>query len=724
MQSPSMRAFLLKWVPGLKKTPTRGDLSGPVLQRAFSDTRAATMKPYECGVYSSMQVDGYKSRAGNKVMGVLAVNVSRTSDKVDLDLRRAADITGVAETADLIFETIDGDIERCVADGLLARPGQEAESRSKLSVLVAVVSDSASFNVAAKRRLRVKYSTLFIVACYAHQLNLLSGNIITHTSMRAVTATASLVVALFSRSTKYMGMLQKLVIALLGKPLKFEKKGDTRWYSHHAMVRRILQLKVPLVQFGNDNFMDADLRHTSNGPAVLDALHSWQFWERLEVLRSLLKPIVVELGIIESRASNLADVSASSGRLYAFYSHTVDATATPVGSTSHDQAAVFSVAASPKTKTLTHQIAGSFLKYLQWRYNYYYDAAELKMAHVLDPDRHLRGLLATAGAYASPPLLLDYFLSLARRLSLPAVSAAASDREQNDMRTVQAMVVYLTQQGPSLVVGPLVGQANAGRNTAISRWAVCLDFGDTALPEVARRLLSTPAHAAELERVWSSMGLIGTNMRTRLTTTRLEMMKVVNMGLRASLAVDNPEKSVYQAGSARAAQEGPGGGAASSSGALGAASVASRAGEVAEGVGMGAAVDSPPAPDMGPGGALDGVSGAEEGEEAEEADGLVAVEEEVQQALLDEVREHGGPDSATDTSPAPVASRLTKDALLEMLADFAAGGTPGAGSSQQAGGEPVGVGQPGGQHPRKVLLRDVYDRVWYLAQTKSLYGEE
>ena len=296
-------------------------------------------------------------------------------------------------------------------------------------------------------------------------------------------------------------MLRNLVMALLGKPLKFEKKRDTRWYSHHAMVLRILQLKVPLVQFGNDNFMDADLRHTSNGPAVLDALHSWQFWERLEVLRSLLKPIVVELGIIESRASNLADVSASSGRLYAFYSHTVDATATPVGSTSHDQAAVFSVAASPKTKTLTHQIAGSFLKYLQWRYNYYYDAAELKMAHVLDPDRHLRGLLATAGAYASPPLLLDYFLSLARRLSLPAVSAAASDREQNDMRTVQAMVVYLLQQGPSLVVGPLVGQANAGRNTSISRWAVCLDFGDTALPEVARRLLSTPAHAAELERV-------------------------------------------------------------------------------------------------------------------------------------------------------------------------------------------------------------------------------
>ena len=57
-------------------------------------------------------------------------------------------------------------------------------------------------------------------------------------------------------------------------------------------------------------------------------------------------------------------MSASFGRLYAFYSHTVDATATPVGSTSHAQAAVFSVKASPTTKTLTHQITGSFLKYL------------------------------------------------------------------------------------------------------------------------------------------------------------------------------------------------------------------------------------------------------------------------------------------------------------------------------------------------------------------------
>jgi len=50
-----------------------------------------------------MQIDGYKTRAGNKVMGVLAVNVSRTSGKVDLDLRRAADIKGVTETADLVF---------------------------------------------------------------------------------------------------------------------------------------------------------------------------------------------------------------------------------------------------------------------------------------------------------------------------------------------------------------------------------------------------------------------------------------------------------------------------------------------------------------------------------------------------------------------------------------------------------------------------------------------
>jgi len=202
MQSPSMGSFLLKWVSGLKKTPTRGDLSGRVLQRVFSETRAAMMKPSECGVYSSMQMDGYKSRAGNKVMGVLAVNVSRTSGKVELDLRRTADITGVAETADLVFETIEGEIERCVADGQLARPGQKAESRSKLSVLVAVDSDSASFNVAEKRWLRVKYPTLFILACYAHQLNLLSGKIITQTCMRAVTATSSLVVAFFSRSTK------------------------------------------------------------------------------------------------------------------------------------------------------------------------------------------------------------------------------------------------------------------------------------------------------------------------------------------------------------------------------------------------------------------------------------------------------------------------------------------------------------------------------------------
>jgi len=55
-------------------------------------------------------------------------------------------------------------------------------------------------------------------------------------------------------------------------------------------------------------------------------------------------------------------------------------------------------------------------------------------------------------------------------------------------------------------------------------WQLCSTFAVTTLSEVAKRLLSNPAHAAEMERVWSQMGAAHTPIRNRLNTDLLTDM--------------------------------------------------------------------------------------------------------------------------------------------------------------------------------------------------------
>jgi len=68
----------------------------------------------------------------------------------------------------------------------------------------------------------------------------------------------------------------------------------------------------------------------------------------------------------------------------------------------------------------------------------------------------------------------------------------------------------------------------AERIGAVHMWQLCSTFAVTILSEVTKRLLSNPAHAAEMERVWSQMGAASTPIRNRINTDLLtDMTRVV-----------------------------------------------------------------------------------------------------------------------------------------------------------------------------------------------------
>ncbi|KAK1859534.1 hypothetical protein I4F81_002129 [Pyropia yezoensis] len=71
----------------------------------------------------------------------------------------------------------------------------------------------------------------------------------------------------------------------------------------------------------------------------------------------------------------------------------------------------------------------------------------------------------------------------------------------------------------------------------------------TPLAEVACRLMSMPAHAAELERVWSGIGLANTPTRSRFDTGRLTKMTKMSLRMRAEVAAAATTRSKVVPGS-------------------------------------------------------------------------------------------------------------------------------------------------------------------------------
>jgi len=352
--SPVLRCFLLKWVPGLK-----------TLDRLVADCVAAAKVIYLKGCYITMSMDGWKSRAGRKLMGILCSNVGSEDGRVAAEFHGTTDITTVSESATLVQHELEYEMAKGVKTGDWALPlASGGLSTDTASAVVGAVSVSVSANVGAETALSLLHPSIILVSCLAHQLNLLTGSAIGHESLRAITTKFSLILSFFKRSTKYIGPLREIMDATMEKRLTFVKTGETRWYSHYGQARRLLNLKPALERFSNDYYADTTLLRTTNGASVVDELRSRSFWGRQEVVTQLLLPIVKEIGIVERRDSNLADAAAAFGRLHAFYSQLEVDSATLGTDGATVLASVLVLSADSTVRAITKQLCMTILKLL------------------------------------------------------------------------------------------------------------------------------------------------------------------------------------------------------------------------------------------------------------------------------------------------------------------------------------------------------------------------
>jgi len=716
LDAPPFRALLRKWMPGVKRIPSRRAMSGPVLQRLLAILTTNAKLAYSKGSYVSLSFHGWKSTANRKLLGMITELVDMSTGKVAVDFRGTREITALAETTGLIVGQVELELAKALSDNDYLPPlSSGGRDSACASVLTSIVRDSASCNVGAKLEFSRRFPSIVMVACMALQLNLLTVNIVTHPALKSAAGQCSKVVMFFKQSTKYRGLLEELMTVTLGHIMSLVQRGETRWLSHHGVVQRLLKLKPALVAFRDRYHSDRALRSTANGATVVELLRSPRFWDQAELVSHLLRPIVVELGIIERRNGNLSDVCATFGRLFAYFQQLKRETA----ATAADGtviASLFAVAADPTMTAVTHQVCGSALGHLQWRQNRYYDAPLLAVAHLLDPKRHTAGLTCGKGGVAERSNLLRLFLALARRFGPPEDKTVSTDACDETFKTVAAFSRYLEGGSKELLMYN-DQSGGAERIGAVHMWQLCSTFAGTALSEVAKRLLSIPAHAAEMERVWSQMGAANSPVRNRLTTDRLtDMTRVVVHMHSETEAGKLAPRETFEPGclmpgfhGRRVADDG----AAAVGVVVGGGGQMGRAADASEQDAWGDALDA--IGEFGSSHLFHGVD--EEGEVNIDDDleeigrKLQAILEEESLSIVDGVGEPAGVGAGGRETGASAAVKTTED-LVRLVSAFVSG----ADSGRHGEGDREDLQSWKANVP--VLLRDMFDTEWYLGNAR------
>ena len=82
--------------------------------------------------------------------------------------------------------------------------------------------------------------------------------------------------------------------------------GETRWFTHHSCVRRLLDNKKALVQLIDTSVFDRI--DSAKKQPIMDSISDNSFWTKLTAIEADLRPTSKYVGILEAGTCCLSDV--------------------------------------------------------------------------------------------------------------------------------------------------------------------------------------------------------------------------------------------------------------------------------------------------------------------------------------------------------------------------------------------------------------------------------
>ncbi|GAA6037886.1 hypothetical protein JCM8097_005087 [Rhodosporidiobolus ruineniae] len=226
------------------------------------------------------------------------------------------DITDKAKTGALALEGIE-------------KYAKKAEETYGVKI-AAVCTDSGSDCASARRQYLVKNPHVIVVPCYAHQLQLVIGDVFKQSEVLAKADKLVQTFVVWARShSRVIGLLNRFRKEAGQPPLVFVLPGTTRWTSNLAAAKRLLELKESLLALRMAKKKEL-LTCAGETPAakkkasaMVDLLGMEWFWEGVETIVSTLEPLAVATNIAQANSCGLDDLFLLFGRLYHQYADIV-----------------------------------------------------------------------------------------------------------------------------------------------------------------------------------------------------------------------------------------------------------------------------------------------------------------------------------------------------------------------------------------------------------------
>ena len=226
-----------------------------------------------------------------------------------LDVSRFEDVRFLAGTEESVSEEILKELH-CLSEKI----------QSSVSAISSVVSDSAPCNVGARGLLSLKFPELCFTMWFSHQLNLMAGKVSTQKSTISTKNQARTIVSFFNNFPKQWA-LQATMMNIGKKVILLVTEGDTPRCSHYRILHILFAARMNLEAFKSLVQSDTSVMSIKQSFQFLDTIGSSTFWMKLGLISELLRPLKIEIGVLERTGLNLADVAQSVGRLFALLTH-------------------------------------------------------------------------------------------------------------------------------------------------------------------------------------------------------------------------------------------------------------------------------------------------------------------------------------------------------------------------------------------------------------------
>ncbi|PCH37394.1 hypothetical protein WOLCODRAFT_84289, partial [Wolfiporia cocos MD-104 SS10] len=222
---PFWQHLFATWLPAVI-LPSHQVLAGRILEQEAQRV-VVDMKARVKGRFATSQSDGWKNIVRTSLVASM-INVEYSPY-----LLNAVDISSQPKNAENLLEIVKAEIKYCV--------------EVLKTKIVAWCMDSSGESVKMRRLLHNLFLWIVVVACWAHQLNLVVSDYIKlKLPFMAVFDCTVEVIKWFNNHSQALRMLKEETKARLGKAYALVMSVITRWTTHYLSCRRLLLLETPM----------------------------------------------------------------------------------------------------------------------------------------------------------------------------------------------------------------------------------------------------------------------------------------------------------------------------------------------------------------------------------------------------------------------------------------------------------------------------------------------